>query len=475
MRVGFIDKAFRLFYKIFVWLRELSLLQLCVGTWISVFAGGISFVVIVLASVFIGRKKWIWLLVGIVIGAWRINAWQVESQWEFDNGYELVVDQPPVMREVSQSIIGHVRAAPQVRLYVTLQRYPAWKVGDVLSVASQPELIDVSTGFGEYLRSIAVGYSDQNPKSVVWMGREYNLVTVFADIRESLVGKLNSMLSPQSADLVAGILLGIKAEFDPQFSDDLKVAGLSHIVAVSGYNVTVVVNACLVLVIVLGRRWVTWLSIIAVISFWLLVGTYNLPATRAVILSIITLVATLLGKKSNWILALVYASTLMLLENPAVFGNVSWQLSIAAYLGISIFGQSDTECSNLLYKSVKPALWITLLTSPLLFLHFQEVSFAGIITNMFILPLVPVLMAVGGTALSLQVLTGGIKIAFPIWLTNWLGGLLGSVLQGLMPVLEIFVVKDMANLTLGLVCCLLALAILKLSYENPGAKCQSRR
>ena len=130
--------------------------------------------------------------------------------------------------------------------------------------------------------------------------------------------------APLAIALVTGDTSGLPYALQTAMSD----AGISHIVAVSGMHVTLLLGV--VRLLCLRRRRLTAGVGITVMVFFAAMLGFRPSVTRAVVMNAVLLLAPLLGRENDGPTALCFALLLLLLPNPRAIANVGLQLSFAA-------------------------------------------------------------------------------------------------------------------------------------------------
>ena len=249
---------------------------------------------------------------------------------------------------------------------------------------------------------------------------------ILASLRNRLIAVGQKLLPEPEAGLVLGIVLGFKDRLPVNFYDKLVNSGTIHIIVASGYNVMIVGNFILVILLVwLKRPWATVLTILGMVFYAALAGGEP-PGIRAVIMAAVELVGLALGRTASSVWALYLTLALMLLVEPALIGSISFQLSAAAAMGI--FGlkpvlekvvQSHLEGSIVVEMLIKTELLSTLaatiFTAPIIIYHFQRLSLVGIVSNVLILPIVPVLMGWGSVMLLVGLVIPAPLVSYPTY------------------------------------------------------------
>ena len=232
--------------------------------------------------------------------------------------------------------------------------------------------------------------------------------------REKLSLILVRLLPQKEAGLVAGVVLGEKMRLGDEFYQQLIKTGTVHIVVASGYNVMVVGEMVMETgVWLISRTVMVWVSVGAMLVYALMAGG-DPPVMRAVIMGGMLLVGKAWGRrsKSGWGLSL--AVWLMVMVKPEIVEEVSFQLSVAASLGLMVVEPrlrlwlEGLKLSKgwkwLLRTELLPTVAAQITTTPIIWWYFGRVSWIAPLVNVLVLPLVPMLMAGGGLMLVLGVI-----------------------------------------------------------------------
>src|SRR3990170_5470578 len=107
-------------------------------------------------------------------------------------------------------------------------------------------------------------------------------------LRESIAAFIRSGLPEPQASLLLGIILGIKSGFPPDFYEALRVTGTLHVVVVSGFNISVVINTLARSLVFVPPKIRFFMTLTFLIAFVFLVGA-NPPVVRAAIMGSIAL------------------------------------------------------------------------------------------------------------------------------------------------------------------------------------------
>lgn len=216
--------------------------------------------------------------------------------------------------------------------------------------------------------------------------------------RSFITGILNALPEP-SASFGLGLLIGYRALLPDLTNEQLAITGLTHIIAVSGYNLTVIVRAIRRLLKGISKYQQTVFSIVLILLF-LFVTDFSASIVRASIVSSLSLMAWYYGRRIKPLLILSLTGALTAGWYPVyIWSDIGWYLSFLAFFGILILAPMTLR---ILYaKNKEPSQLMQLLiettaaqimTAPLILFIFSRVSLVGILSNLIIAPLVPLAM-----------------------------------------------------------------------------------
>ena len=226
------------------------------------------------------------------------------------------------------------------------------------------------------------------------------------------------LLPQPESGLLAGILLGDDTALPENVSKAFRATGITHIIAVSGFNVAIVSG---LFVKLLGRllraRYAVPLAALAVAGYTLLTGA-SPSVVRAAVMGGIGMVGPLLGRQQVGVNSLAFTAGVMCLFNPNLPWDLSFQLSFGATLGLVLFADplqglfvrvaerwlppaTALRLSGPVGEFFLFTLAAQIFTLPITALSFQQVSLAALLANPLVLPVQPYAMILGGVALLL--------------------------------------------------------------------------
>jgi competence protein ComEC len=256
--------------------------------------------------------------------------------------------------------------------------------------------------YQKYLERFNVYAVMSYPKILILKSHQLNFVKEFLlKVKAAFKQRTNELLREPQSSLSVGILIGGHANMPQSVVDNFSKTGVSHIIAVSGFNITIIIYALASLAYILGRRVSFWLAILTIISFVIITGA-SASVLRAAIMGFLLLIALNIGRQYSMVPALFFAAFIMLVINPKIlFWDVGFQLSFAATMGIIFFmpvfdGLTGNIPKMLGAKNlILTTLAAIIATLPLILFNFGVLSLFAPLVNVLILPLVPLTMLFG--------------------------------------------------------------------------------
>lgn len=208
---------------------------------------------------------------------------------------------------------------------------------------------------------------------------------------------LQTLLPEPHAGLLAGLLFGVKTTVPVELYDALVQTGTLHIIALSGMNISILSGMMQVsMTPFVGRRIASLGTLLLIVVFVWFVGP-SPSIVRAAIMSGLSLLAFFSGRQYWALYAWGIAVVGMGVFHPSWIGDISFQLSVFATLGIILFGTRGAipaSCiqplvwKRVIFGMIRDNMRLTLsaqvFTIPLIFWYFHRVSLISPIANLCI-------------------------------------------------------------------------------------------
>ena len=219
-------------------------------------------------------------------------------------------------------------------------------------------------------------------------------------IRERVVSVLSDVFPEDVSGFAVALLIGDKSGMDYETDVAFQVSGISHIVAVSGFHVTVLF--ALIYTVLCKNRWLSAILGIPVLFIFAAVAGFSPSITRACLMHSLMILAMLFEKEYDPLTALAFAVVLMLSINPWTVTNVSFQLSLGCMFGILLISEpmkqwvldqkifarmkgKKKKLVGMFASSVSMTVGAPAFVTPLCAYYFRMVSILGVITNLLTL------------------------------------------------------------------------------------------
>jgi competence protein ComEC len=249
------------------------------------------------------------------------------------------------------------------------------------------------------------------------------------EVRARAEAALGRGMPQREATLARGFILGDE-EIDTTTKEDFRRSGLSHLLAVSGQNVALLVLLAMPVLAALRMSLYTRLLwILGLIAVYVPLAGAGPSIQRAGIMGGLSVLATLGGRRTSRLYALVVAAIVLLALEPGIAGDIGWQLSFAAVLGIlllaaplraAIMARTGAGSSRrALADGAAMTISATLATAPLIAFHFEAISTTTLVANLLALPAVAPAMWLG-----MVVAAAGQVPGFPVEAFNLVNALL---------------------------------------------------
>ena len=237
---------------------------------------------------------------------------------------------------------------------------------------------------------------------------------------------------PESA-VLSGILLGIDTFIPPHLWNAYRASGTAHIIVISGFNISIIASLVYKLFRKTMRRNIVLPATIAVVLFYTLLVGADKPVVRAAIMAIIALPAHQIGRRAIGLHSLAIAAAIMLIVNPFLLWDISFQLSFLATLALLVMAdpiknwiaktfakrreENDENSFMPLVDTFSATIAASFVVFPILFRLSGTISSVSLLANILIAPIQPLIMTLGGISVLLGYVSPKIGSfpAFIVW------------------------------------------------------------
>lgn len=294
--------------------------------------------------------------------------------------------------------------------------------GDVITMSGKPTTPAENEDFSykDYLAGQQIFSVFYYPMILdVKAGSPFDPLKYIFEFKQKSIYLLEKVYPMPESSLVKGILLGADNDIPEDLYTAFRNSGTTHLIAISGFNVSIVASLVILLFGKLLGKWRgTIFSIVIIVLYTILVGA-SPSVVRAAIMGSLGMLGLLIGRRSGGINSVYLTACLMLLYNPFLLWNISFQLSVAATLGlvlyasflddktISFFSRYFPENSAMRWSRICSEYLLYTLAAqipafPLLLYHFHNLPLTTFVSNPLALPLQPPLMILSALTLLIS-------------------------------------------------------------------------
>jgi ComEC/Rec2-related protein len=320
----------------------------------------------------------------------------VETMARNKNGYStFLLNNANIHSNRISSSISTVRCGMLISWYNTLD-------SDNLlgyEVEIKGKILEPSGVYGNYLKTQGICAIVQTSEVNIGQVFHKSFFIFMTTLKHNINKKVEKLYPRPYSSLLSGIVYGEKDSLSEDLVLYFQRSGTSHIIAVSGFNVTLLVSSIFICSAFIKRKNLIIFSLFFIILFMFFVGVENVPVVRATLLGITYLISQSLGKKNGVFISYLFILDIMFCFNPLIFTQISFQLSFLSTLGLITVAPLMKKILKILpdffRENTATTLAAILFTLPVILLGFGKISLFAPITNLFILPAIS-FVTIGG-------------------------------------------------------------------------------
>ncbi|OGJ85202.1 hypothetical protein A2529_01930 [Candidatus Peribacteria bacterium RIFOXYD2_FULL_58_15] len=311
--------------------------------------------------------------------------------------YTLAADSITFASGLTRTVEGNVLVTDE-------SGWPQLQYGDMLEVRGtlmRPGRIE-GFRYDHYLSRFGI-YAVMDRAGVQYLsgGRGSRVFSLLYAIKERFELQITRLFHEPHASFLMGLLTGSRRGIPETLQQAFQTTGLTHLIAISGYNITIILTILGALLFPLPRR-IRFLMIAAgICTFTLFVGA-GASVVRAAIMGILGLLAVHADRKPHARLLILWTAFFMLIWNPKyLWYDAGFQLSFLATIGLTELSPLITRYMKWIPAAfgIRESLVMTLAaqiaTAPLILFVFGRLSLIAPLANILAAPAVPVAMLFG--------------------------------------------------------------------------------
>lgn len=316
---------------------------------------------------------------------------------------------------------------------VDKKEFGDFKYGDKIKINGKiniPKLLNNPNEFNykKYLNSNKiVGYI--NTYSAVKVGEKYGnlLLKNVYNFRKVLGEKINENLPEDKSNLLKSMIYGESINIEDQIEEDLSRNGLSHIIAVSGTNISYLLMLIFIVFDDDKKESRLYFSL-AIVSIFCVMASFSISILRATIMNVISTTCKYFNIQLKKYTSLILSAIIIYLYNPFCIFNIGFVFSYLAVIGIiayqaEIYSLFDVKLKRVLRynyvekNKIKLAVYnfltvvikiiaiyisVQILVLPMQIYYYGEFSLTAIISNILLYPIISVIFFLGFLLLFLS-------------------------------------------------------------------------
>jgi competence protein ComEC len=350
-----------------------------------------------------------------------------------------VIDEPSLGDKTIKYTVGDIKIEQRRikgKLLASTRLYPRFKFGDWVQLQcklKKPEKIE-GFSYDKYLAKDGI-YSLCYYPLMTRIDADYlkridadvwiNLKRQIFRVKNDFLIHIREILPEPHSGLLAGILLGGTTGLPTDLKQKLIDSGTIHIVAVSGYNISIILTTFLTLTayLYISRR-TAWPIALIVLGVFIIITGAESSVVRAATMGIIAGMVKQVGRLSDVKRVLILTALMMLIINPYLLRfDIGFGLSFLATIGLiyitpyldrmfSLIASSYLKkiekiriiitLADTIRESAATTIGANLAVFPLLLWQFGRVSLISPVVNILILWTIPLIMAMGFFAVFLS-------------------------------------------------------------------------
>lgn len=266
------------------------------------------------------------------------------------------------------------------------------KVGDEIIIRgkfkSLGKMNDFKFDYGRYLKSIGCeGLIYIESYKIIGENKFYKSLGKLKEyIRNS-----NRYLYKKNSDFINSLVLGEKDELSENEKDMFSRTGTSHIIAISGLHTGIL---CVLISFIIGgvNKFYKLVILITIMFIYCIMIGSSPSILRAIFFIIVLYIAIFTDRKRDGISTLSLIGIILLVNNPYILYNISFQLSFLATLSIIYFyGYINNK---LKISVISLTLASNILTLPIIYYNFNGIPIISVISNIIIVPFIGIIIYV---------------------------------------------------------------------------------
>lgn len=284
------------------------------------------------------------------------------------------------------------------QILIAAERFPEYAVGSDIQVNGQIQTVEEislkQANYGKYLVGQGVQAVVSYPK--IEFGKP---ALRSASIVARMQQQVNLIFPEPDASFVSAIFFAQQGTLPKAIIAQFQHTGVSHILAISGQNISLLAGVLYVLMLLLPiGPWTRTILISIVLWTYIVFIGAPVSAVRAAFFWTMVLLAFRLQLLVSLTTVIILTSVIMATYSPLVLSDIGFQLSLGAVIGIAavlfLFPVQGKSSSDLMKGSLLVTLGATVATAPIIAANFGNLSLSSLLANLLVVPIASLLQII---------------------------------------------------------------------------------
>lgn len=323
----------------------------------------------------------------------------IEKKLSSNSNYYIVEIDDHNMIDIPQ----HITAILYINSDQQVNRYDSIKFkADIVKVKRNPNFDTI-----KYYDSKGINIVLSTYEQII-VDKEGNGISYFFSAANDWIkNTINNNLRNPYSNILKAFLIGDNSQVDEMIMHNAQKSGISHIFVVSGLHITLLVSIINILLMsLLISKKVRIISVFIIIWIFIGITGFNTPTVRAGIMSTMVLLSNCFKRRGDSLTAIFLSGVILVAFGKTSVTDISFLLSFTSTLGIIILQRPikryiiskitlDNKIITTIISIVACSIAANIAMLPVMIFYFKGISLVGVFTNIFIMPLMPILMVVG--------------------------------------------------------------------------------
>ncbi|MES2767305.1 MAG: ComEC/Rec2 family competence protein [Bacteroidota bacterium] len=285
---------------------------------------------------------------------------------------------------------------------------------NILLRPPRPQILPTDFAETDYAASLDVQWlARAKAQDVAFLKSNYTLETWRIDVTKNILLKLSKIYPESTLGIMYALITGDKNLLTPEIRQSYSLAGTSHLLAVSGFHVTIIAAGIFLFLGFLKNPWLKFSIFVIALSAFIILTGLQASAIRSGVMAILYMLGITLQRRPNLVNIAAISTLFILLLKPHFLLSAGFQMSVGAILGIALlynpardffkmFFKSENVVLSYILNSFSLTIAASIAVVPIVAYYFKTVTFISPLTNILAIPVIGFAMMWGTLSLILS-------------------------------------------------------------------------